>query len=102
MFIAIEKDAYLLDLHKEIWDLAFPFGKGVSDHYTPKNWIPHVTLASRDINPDSLVKMLKFLGHRDTDWTIEISRFSLGRQPPDDVSELIETYNLTGKKSELD
>ena len=97
VFIPIVKDPDLLELHQTIWDQISSLGKGMSDHYAPENWIPHITLASRDIAPDSLIKMIKYLGPLKIEWEIGIDRFALGCQSPQGVSKINETYTLSGK-----
>ncbi len=97
VFIPIVKDRSLLELHKKIWEETFPFGKGVSNHYAPENWIPHITLASKDVDPDTLINMVNFLVPRDINWEITIDHYAIGCQSPEGVSEITTKYQLTGK-----
>ncbi len=54
--------AGLLDLHRDIHDLAAPFvGGTVFDHCTPDRWTPHVTLARR-VTDDQLGRCIAVAG----------------------------------------
>ncbi len=97
IFIPIIKDPGLLELHQKIWDDTVQFAKRISDHYTPENWIPHITLASRGIDSEILEKMIRVLSPHELNWEIGIDRFAIGCQSEEGVSEITETYQLTGK-----
>jgi len=97
VFITIVKTPELLSLHQKVWSAIHPFGNGVSDHYSPENWIPHITLASKNLSTDTLLKIFRFLGSQKIYWEIPIHQFAIGCQSDEGASVITETYPLKGK-----
>ena len=48
LFLKPEKDQFLSEINKKLHELILPkFEKGENGYYTPENWVPHTTLATR-------------------------------------------------------
>lgn len=48
LFLKPEKDEFLSEINKKLHELILPkFEKGENGYYTPENWVPHTTLATR-------------------------------------------------------
>jgi 2'-5' RNA ligase len=54
LYLSIVKTEQLLLLHKRIWESVVPYGHENNLFYRPDSWIPHITLAYRDITPDAI------------------------------------------------
>jgi len=54
LYLPIAKTLTLLQLHQNIWEGLLPYSKGVKQYYSPSQWIPHITLALKDLTQDSL------------------------------------------------
>jgi 2'-5' RNA ligase len=87
-YISIVKDAFLLRLHKLIWDCTKAAARFPSVYYSPKAWVPHITLAQGDTDWSRLscaVQKLVFTSHA---WEIEVDNLALISQFDDQVGEL--------------
>ena len=94
VFIQIVKDRRLLDLHQDIWEETQVMGSGFSPLYGPDQWIPHITLANRDVTDDNLPCIFSTLGGRAFTWRIQVNRFALGFQNKDTPGEITKTFSL--------
>ena len=48
LFLKPEKDEFLSEINKKLHEFILPkFEKGENGYYTPENWVPHTTLATR-------------------------------------------------------
>ena len=54
LYLPIVKTKFLFDIHSKILGSISPYIAEASDFYKENNWIPHITLAIRDINLDNL------------------------------------------------
>lgn len=54
LYAPLVKNRVLIDAHDLIWKALAGAGSGINKHYHPENWIPHVTLAYRDVTPSNL------------------------------------------------
>jgi len=55
LYSPIVKSAEMFTLHEEIWEQAVPMSDCPNDYYSPKMWLPHVTLALDDLNQENLI-----------------------------------------------
>lgn len=67
----------LAALHAALWRDATAAATGVSEHYHPDRWLPHITLAHGDIDADHLAEIFRILGRRPFAWEIGIDNLSL-------------------------
>jgi 2'-5' RNA ligase len=51
IFLSVRRTKILQSIHKKIDDLLQKYCTWTFRYYTPQNWIPHVTLAQKDITP---------------------------------------------------
>jgi 2'-5' RNA ligase len=54
LYLPIVKSLPLLHLHQEIWEEAQPLSTEVHQYYSPPFWIPHITLALKDLTQERL------------------------------------------------
>jgi hypothetical protein len=59
MYLSLVKTRSMMELHQDIWDTLFPLGINVNPYYAPDYWIPHITIAYRDLTPDRLACAMK-------------------------------------------
>jgi 2'-5' RNA ligase len=54
LYVALVKTQIMVDIHQMLWNELTPFGTLVNEYYSPTRWMPHITLAIRDITPENL------------------------------------------------
>ncbi|HWQ14486.1 MAG TPA: 2'-5' RNA ligase family protein [Roseiflexaceae bacterium] len=64
IFLRVIHDAVLAQLYARIVEAVRRAGLALWPHYAPGTWVPHVTLALRDVPPAALPAMLEDLGRR--------------------------------------
>ena len=94
VYIPVVKDPNLSRLHNWIWEEAQRFGKEIRQQYSPDQWIPHITLAARDVTREDLPSIFSIFANRSFNWEIKIDCFALGCQPPDGVAEITRRFPL--------
>lgn len=96
LYLTIVKDATLIELHRTIWRACEPFAQGSSPYYTEGAWIPHVTLASADLQQENLPEVLRSLVERDFAWTMHVESICVGKNTLGQVGELDCKFDLKG------
>ena len=76
LYIPVVRDADMTRIHAALWQAVEGLGSGVSPHYSPESWMPHVTLAQGDLNDDNLPRVIHFLSQRDFEWEIVINNIA--------------------------
>jgi 2'-5' RNA ligase len=63
LFLRAVRSAALARLYGRVLDAARCAGTTIWPHYTPEMWVPHVTLALRDLHPSILPEVVDALRH---------------------------------------
>lgn len=94
LFIQVIKDQFLIDFHRRLWEIFTPLAKQPSLHYSPENWMPHVTLFFDDLflQPppvwdayQTTLCILNLLIRETFDWQIQVANLSYGRVVDDQM-----------------
>jgi 2'-5' RNA ligase len=64
LFLRAVHSAALARLYERVVDAAHGAGTTIWPHYTPAQWVPHVTLALRDLHPSAIPEVLDALRSR--------------------------------------
>jgi 2'-5' RNA ligase len=54
LYLALVKTRMMIDIHEMLWREMAPLSNLVNEYYSPPRWVPHITLAIRDITPLNL------------------------------------------------
>jgi 2'-5' RNA ligase len=54
LYLPMVKSLEMIHLHCEIWQKMTPFSKKRKSYYSPRLWVPHITLALRDLTRENL------------------------------------------------
>jgi len=77
LYYSLTKTSTLIRIHKELWNLATNFAEGLFGVYSPDSWIPHVTLAYKDVTPEKLACGVMELAFRPITLDIWINHFAV-------------------------
>ncbi len=91
-YLSLVKTARLLTLHQMVWERVSPFGRTINELYAPEYWIPHISLAYRDITPTKLACALEGLIYSPLDIEIVV----------DNLSVIYQVGGLDGVRSRFD
>lgn len=88
VYLPIVSHPNLFSLHTHLWDVTSTLGQQLSPLYRPKHWVPHISLANKDVDNDSLQCIMKLFGEREFNWDIQIDNLAVISQEADQVGEL--------------
>ena len=99
LYLAVERTPELDALHAAIWReiTAEGIAREPSPLYEGASWVPHVTLAQRDLTPEALESLMADWSARDFGRDLCVSGLALlFRQPGEMVYTALERRTLTG------
>jgi 2'-5' RNA ligase len=99
LYINLVKTLAMAEFHKHLWDQVEPLAVQSSDHYTPIQWTPHITLAHSDLDPEKLSCAINELGYFRLDWQIPIDNLAVVQQSGDEIGDLLARYPFEQKES---
>jgi len=77
LYYSLTKTGAMIRIHKELWNLATNCVEGLFPVYSPDSWIPHVTLAYKDVTPEKLACGVMELAFRPMTLDILINHFAV-------------------------
>jgi len=97
VYILIVKDDPLIQFQEMICRKVRPLASISNPHYDPDVWVPHVTLAHRDVKPENLGCVMNTLAFRPFDREISIDNLALLYHTEHEIGRLITRYNFSAK-----
>jgi len=77
LYLPIVKTQVLLSLHQRIWTAVLQFANELNQYYTPEHWVPHITLAHRDVTQDRLICAIEDLAFFPLNATVRVDQLAL-------------------------
>lgn len=85
IYIHLIKNRRLMELHELIWLNTECCAIHPSHYYSPENWVPHITLASENVNRQNMACALDTLAFEPFEWELHVDSLSLLRSPDSTV-----------------
>lgn len=77
LFLPLVKTREMLDIHEQLWRLITPYANQPNPYYDPHQWIPHITLANRDVTPENLACAVNGLLYQSIEFEILVDHLVL-------------------------
>ncbi len=77
VYLALVKNETLLHIHQMLWDRLRPYAIAPNNYYSPENWVPHITLALYDVEPDRLGCAVASIAFQQIDLHLLVDNFSV-------------------------
>ena len=83
VYVPVVRDDRLSRLHAKLWKALEPVAKGTLQWYAPEGWLPHVTLAQGDLEPERLAALLAVPAARGPQWEATLRGIALVESGPE-------------------
>lgn len=93
VFVPLVASQELISIHQLLWEQTTQTAERLSVLYSPGRWVPHITLANKDVRAENIGCVTGQLSVESFDWEIEIRQFGLVCQE-EGVADLHSTYTL--------
>jgi 2'-5' RNA ligase len=77
VYINLVKDPFLLDWHRSLWQKARPFLIVPSPFYHPDRWMPHITLAYQEVDPQQLGCAILDIAYQRMEFSFTVNNLAL-------------------------
>jgi 2'-5' RNA ligase len=96
IYIPVVKSPSLVNLHQKIWYAFFPIGKGIAEYYNPELWIPHISLAYDDVNPECIGSAIQEISSDSYNWEMTIDNIAFISEPEGTIGKLQYRFEFSG------
>ncbi len=76
LYYALMKTKALIEIHQRLWEGVSECADGLQQVYSPDTWIPHITLAYKDVIPDKLACAVMDLAFQPLHLEIVVDHFA--------------------------
>ena len=97
IYIPIVKTEELIDLHKSICKKTAKTADGISDLYSPENWMPHISIAFEGITKENIGEIITELSNKNYIWNFELNNISFFSESESKIGKL--AFKIKLKKS---
>jgi len=99
LYLPTVKTIEMITLHEEIWRQLSPVSTDQKKYYSPRLWVPHVTLALNDLNQENLACAINAIAFETIELFIRISNLALARYEDKKAGEIIENLKFSDLES---
>jgi 2'-5' RNA ligase len=97
IFIPLVKEPNLVRLHQEMWAQTQAFAQHNKLYYSPEMWVPHISLALKDVTRENIGRAVEQLAFRSLEMTLQINNLALVFQFGDQIGQLFRRFELQGE-----
>ena len=95
VYVQVTKNPNLMTFHQRMWRLTRVHAAGLSQFYSPEAWMPHITLANKDVDPGSLACAMRCLGMLHLNWRMQVDNFAVVVHEEGQVGSIHSKYRFT-------
>lgn len=101
LYLPTVKSVETIALHERIWDQVSPFSKEQKLYYSPRLWVPHITLAINDLNQDNLACTINAIAFDTIELFIQISNLAIAQYEDKQAGEILEQFEFSQSHPEI-
>ena len=94
IYIKIVPEKHVIEIHKKLWTLLFPYSDRVSRLYSPESWVPHITLASEGLTEMSIRDIKAYLATEPFLWKMRVDNILLASQRSEHSFDVSHCFQL--------
>ena len=99
LYLPVVKSPQLMRLHRSLWDQLTPYGKNPNAFYSPDEWVPHISLALRDLTMENLPCALQAIGDEPLEIANLVDSISLVKSDNQSMGETLAVYTFSPEGS---
>jgi 2'-5' RNA ligase len=99
IYLPLVKSQTVTRLQQAIWRRVKPKATGLNPYYAPELWIPHITLALREVTIEKLTCAVQYLALRPLKFEVSINNFSLVYQEGENAGGQRSRFNLKAARA---
>ncbi|MGC9399346.1 MAG: 2'-5' RNA ligase family protein [Anaerolineae bacterium] len=77
LYIPVIRTATLSAFHERLYTPLAQIATNLRPYYTPRYWMPHITLVPADVDSETLADILQYLSRHDFMWEISVDNVTL-------------------------
>jgi 2'-5' RNA ligase len=101
LYLPVVKSPRLMTLHRSIWSQILPYAQEANPFHSPNDWVPHITLAMRDLTPENLPCALAAVASEPQKLTSIVKTVALVKSENQSTGETLAVFRLADEGAGL-
>jgi 2'-5' RNA ligase len=100
LFLPLVKSIELADLHRSLWEQIHPLSQGMREISLPEFWVPHITLAIKDLSRENLSCAIDAVAFDTLQLFIKVDNILLVEHGADEIGDTLGRFSFSGEAAE--
>lgn len=94
LYLPMVKTLEMIQLHCKIWEQVGPHAQEKKLYYSPKMWVPHITLALKDLTRENMACAVNAIGFDPIELYVVIDNLIVAEYEETNLGELLIQYDF--------
>jgi 2'-5' RNA ligase len=94
LYLPIVKTVEMIELHQAIWNRIQAYGEDAKLYYSPALWVPHITLALKDLTKENLACAVNTIAFEPIELFVKVDNLALVAYENDQTSEMLKIFHI--------
>lgn len=95
LYLPLVKSLEMIDLHCQIWKHIAPLSQALKMYYSPKLWVPHITLARKDLSQETLSCAVNAIAFKQIELYVKVNNLAIAELDDDEVGKIVQKYQFS-------
>lgn len=100
LYLPLVKSAHLMDLHRKVLGKIQPYCHGIKDIFMPEFWVPHITLALRDLNKENFSCAIDSVGFEPVEVFTKVDNLLVVKSDGNEIGDTLERFTFADLESD--
>lgn len=96
LFLPMVKTIEMINLHQNIWDQIGPHCSQLKTYYSPSFWMPHITLALKDLDKEKLACAVNALAFKQIELSVTMKSIALAESEDKKIGKILVRLPVNG------
>ncbi len=96
LFLPMVKTIDMINLHQKIWDQIGPHCSQINTYYSPSFWMPHITLALKDLDKENLACAINAYAFEQIELSVSMKSIALAESEDKKIGKILERFPVNG------
>lgn len=92
LYLPIVKSREMIALHETLWDQIRPFSQDAKLYYSPRLWVPHITLALKDLTRENLACAVDAIGFEPIEFFVTVDNLAFAENEIEETGKILKDF----------
>lgn len=96
LYFPLVKSLEMIHFHQKIWEHIQPYSTGQNRYYSPAKWLPHITLALKDLNSSNLACAVDALIGEPHEFFVSMTSLAIVESEENEIGKILKRCAIGG------